>query len=523
MNPTLAEPQVTSPWRTALPAWLALVVVILLLYRDTGMTMVGIWSRSDTFAHAFLVPPISMWLIWRQRHQLAAMTPRPWPWALPLMAVVAAVWLLADLVLVGAAAQFSLVAMLILSVPAVLGLHVALAILFPLLFLFFAVPFGEFMMLPMMEWTADFVVRALQLTGIPVYREGLQFVIPSGNWSVIDECSGVRYLIASFMVGTLFAYLNYRSYWRRAVFMLVAILVPIVANWLRAYIIVMMGHLSGNKIAVGVDHLLYGWVFFGVVIFVMFIVGARWSEPDDAPHEGQASWATAPAAGAALGAMTVASALALLLAALPHAALWGLQRVEAAAGEPKLELPMTLSQGWSSEGARMVDWGPKFSNPSLQTTRAYAAPTGTVGVYLAYYRGQSNDRKLVSSLNAVVGINDRTWNRVGSGVRSVDTQGGPAVFKTTELLGPAAAGSARRSQMVVWNLYWIDGRFITSDVGAKLAGAMARLRGRGDEGAALVLYADEATPAASTAALQAFVRANLAPLNALLQAARDAR
>ena len=77
--------------------------------------------------------------------------------------------------------------------------------------------------------------------------------------------------------------------------------------------------------------------------------------------------------------------------------------------------------------------------------------------------------------------------------------------------------------MVVWNLYWIDGRFVTSDVGAKLAGAMARLRGRGDEGAALVLYADEATPAGSSAALEAFVRANLTSLNTLLLRTRDTR
>ena len=76
-------------------------------------------------------------------------------------------------------------------------------------------PFGEFALPALMEWTADFTVFALQLSGIPVFREGQHFVIPSGNWSVIDECSGVRYLMASFMVGTLFAYLNYRSYKRR--------------------------------------------------------------------------------------------------------------------------------------------------------------------------------------------------------------------------------------------------------------------------------------------------------------------
>ena len=55
-------------------------------------------------------------------------------------------------------------------------------------------------------------------------------------------------------------------------------MVPIVANWLRAYMIVMIGHLSDNKFAVGVDHLIYGWLFFGVVILLMYGVGSLWRE-----------------------------------------------------------------------------------------------------------------------------------------------------------------------------------------------------------------------------------------------------
>lgn len=246
LTPTVAA----SPWRPALLALGAVLLALGVLYAETVSAMVGIWYRSETFAHAFLVPPIALWLIWRQRDALAQLTPRPQPWVLLGLAAFAGMWLLADLVLVNAAAQFAWVAMLVLAVPAVLGFQVALAILFPLLFLFFAVPMGEFMLDPMMKWTADFTVAALR-SAASVYREGLQFVIPSGSWSVVEACSGVRYLIASFMVGTLFAYLNYRSWKRRTVFMAVSILVPIVANWLRAYMIVMLGHLSGNTIAVG--------------------------------------------------------------------------------------------------------------------------------------------------------------------------------------------------------------------------------------------------------------------------------
>jgi exosortase A len=515
----------TRPWRMALPAVLVLVAAILLLYRDTALAMVEIWSRSDTFAHAFLVPPISLWLIWRQRERLKGLTPRPMPWLLLPLAAVAAVWLLADLMLVNAAAQFALVAMLVLAVPAVLGRQVAQAILFPLLFLFFSVPFGEFMLPAMMEWTADFVVFALQVSGIPVYREGLQFVIPSGNWSVVEACSGVRYLIASFMVGTLFAYLNYRSTRRRVIFMAASIAVPIVANWLRAYMIVMLGHLSGNTIAVGVDHLVYGWVFFGVVIMVMFVIGARWSEPDEAratvtPLQDRQRVDGPPTPGA----IAVTTLLAALITVLPHATVRGLQAAEMAANTARLELPTALSTGWVAGEPVVPAWQPAFANPSIVSQRTFSTGRGpAVGVYLGYYRSQGPQRKLVGSQNALVKSQDRDWNLLVTGRHTLVVDGADLAVRTAQVLGRPSAADARRPQLVVWQLYWIDGRWVSGDVQTKLLNAWARLRGRGDDGAVLVMHATDESSAAATAALEAFTQANIAALGGLLRQTRDSR
>ena len=515
-----------SPWRTALPAFLVLAATILLLYRDTAMTMVGIWWRSETFAHAFLVLPISLWLVWRQREQLAALTPRAQPGVLMPLLAASVVWLLSDLVVVNAASQFAFVAMLVLAVPAVLGFEIALAILFPLLFLFFAVPFGEFMLPAMMEWTADFTVFALQVTGVPVFREGQHFAIPSGNWSVIDECSGVRYLMASFTVGTLFAYLNYRSYKRRAIFMLVSLLAPILANWLRAYLIVMMAHLSGNKIATGVDHILYGWVFFGAIIFIMFMIGARWSEPDESPAGARAAGGVSRLAGGlpvSTRPMLFAALAGAVVALLPHLTLGALQRAEGVAAKAKVDLPLHLADGWAADGAQLVAWAPQFGNPSAVAARAYTGPAGTVGVYLAYYRGQSDDRKLVSSQNVLVGMRDREWNLPVAGGRVVAVGGQTITVRTAEILGQTQPGAARRPHLVVWRVYWVDGRFVAGDAATKILGGLARLRGRGDEGAAIVLYADGETVASSNATLESFVQANLGGLNAMLQSTHDAR
>src|SRR5678816_4685926 len=97
---------------------------------------------------------------------------------------------------------------------------------------FFAVPFGEGLLPILMEWTADVTVGALRVTGIPVYREGNYFVLPSGAWSVVEACSGVRYLIAAFMVGCIFAWLHYRTSIKRVVFVCLA---PVSYTHLRAH------------------------------------------------------------------------------------------------------------------------------------------------------------------------------------------------------------------------------------------------------------------------------------------------
>jgi exosortase A len=520
MNAPLAINRVEAPqaWRRTLPALGLLILAIVGLYYDSFRAMVVIWDRSETFAHCFLVLPISVWLIWRRRADLAQQTPRPCPWLLVAMGLAAFVWLLGKLVVVDAASQWFATTLLILAVPTVLGWRVAKVILFPLLYLYFAVPFGEFLMPQLMQSTADFTVAALRLSGIPVYREGLQFVIPSGNWSVVEACSGVRYLMASFMVGTLFAYLNYRSWRRRVAFGIVSLVVPVLANWLRAYMIVMLGHLSGNRLAVGVDHLIYGWVFFGVVITLVFMVGARWAEAPAEPvssHDARAQ-AVGPAdAWQAWG--TAAAALLLLL--LPPALLGQLTAAESAR-QPHLVAPV-LQGGWVADDRTAAgQWRPEFKNPSVELLRRYHDGQGRqVGLFVGYYRGQGDARKLISSENVLVTSQDTEWNPVETGtVRPAAGAMAPLV-RQTRLLPAGAAGRAGTGRLA-WQLYWVDGRWMHRDTEAKLAGAWQRLRGQGDDSAVLVLYADDGSvPAAQV--LEGFVRENLAMIEAGLKATRD--
>lgn len=522
---SLVRPILAPRWPAALLPFLVLVVALLAVYHQTAAAMVSIWMRSETYAHAFVVPPIVLWLAWRQRSALALLTPRPSPWALPLLAGAALVWLLSTLVSVNSMMQLAFTAMLVLAVPAALGWSVAGALAFPLIFLFFAVPVGEFLTPMMMQATADFTVMALRLSGIPVYREGLQFVIPSGNWSVVEACSGVRYLMASFMVGSLFAYLNYRSLKRRLVFVAVAIVMPVLANWVRAYMIVMLGHLSNNEIATGADHLIYGWVFFGVVIMAMFFIGARWSEPDPAAPTADSGRARrSPVAPRPELAWVVVFA-AVLLVATP-ALLLRTWTTPVSSQAPDLQLPDAMSPDWVGSDRPLPEWQPSFADPSVQRRRTYvsrADSAAVVGVHIAYFRAQNDIRKLVSSSNVLVRGEDRGWNHLSSSTRSLPTATDVLHVRVSELLAAPSTARSARDRLQVWQMYWVAGRFTSSDVMAKILGAWQRISGQGDDAAIVLIYAAEAAPGAASVLLESFARTNFGALETVLRATRAAR
>ena len=495
-----------------------LMIATLGLYRNTALGMAALWSSAETFAHGFIVPVISLWLLWRKRKTLIALAPSFAPaWsALPFVAAAGLVWLVGDVAAVNAASQFAFVALMVLCVPAVAGWPATRAVLFPLGFLFFAVPFGDFLLPVLMARTADFTVMALRATGIPVYRDGLQFVIPSGTWSVVEACSGVRYLLASLMVGALFAYLNYRTAKRRMLFMLVAIAVPIVANWLRAYMIVMIGHFSGNQLAVGVDHLIYGWVFFGLVIGAMFMIGSRWSEPpveDTVPARPNETAAEACAGQRPWAA--VAGAMALL--ALP---LFALQALTAAEDHSTPQLAQPAIEGATvAEATALPALAPAFVNPAATLERRYSAQGRPVGLYVGYYRGQGPTRKLVSSANALVRSNDPQWIQPEAGVRSVAFQEREIVVKTARLRRSVSSSDA--TTLVAWQVYWVNGRFESNEARAKAWGAWYRLLGRGDDGAVIVVYTQEQVSGDASAVLEGFVRKHLGDIEFQLRKTRD--
>jgi exosortase/archaeosortase family protein len=209
---------------------------------------------------------------------------------------------------------------------------------------------------------------------------------------VAVACSGIRYLIASFTLGTLFAYLNYTSNKKRLIFILFSLVLPLLANGIRAYGIVMIAYLSDMKYATGVDHLIYGWVFFGLVIFIMFAVGSIWSDPvEKQPTDSQEN----PRGNIDIRALLKAS-LGLLLV------------ITLAAGYKSIMQNTTVGKQVNLSQINQIEepitdpsWLPVFQNPST----VQAGQSDGLDVFVAYYQANEQNSEMINTTNWVFNIN----------------------------------------------------------------------------------------------------------------------
>ena len=315
-------PRGETAWGRTLPllggAWLA---ILALFWRDAAQIF-DIWWNISTYNHCLLILPILGWLVWQRKEELAALTPAAWWPGLGWSALAAVFWLIGDALDINFARHLALVMMLQGAVLALCGPMVARGLAFPLFFSFFLVPFGDELIYPLQVLTADMSMVLLGWSGVPAHLNGLYISTAAGLFHVAEACSGVKFLIAMLALGTLIANLCFESHRRRALLLIACVIVPIVANGIRAWGTMIIAHHRGLDFAAGFDHIFYGWIFFGIVIaLVMAMAWPFFDKAADAPAfdparlQGDVSMRIEPlpATAATVGIPALALAFAALL------------------------------------------------------------------------------------------------------------------------------------------------------------------------------------------------------------------
>lgn len=341
---TATESAPTPPaWRPAALALLLGLAALLAVFWDEAAAAVRVWETSTAYNHCWLIAPIAAWLAWQRRHRLAEIAPRPEP-ALALLAIPPALaWLVAERLGIMEGRQLTAWALIQVFVLAVIGWRAAAAMAIPLAYTIFLVPFGGFTVPYLQLITAHFIDLGLDIWGISHFVDGLLIETPAGLFHVAEACAGLRFAIAALAFGALYAATMFRSPGRRLIVMALAIIVPIIANGLRALGIVIAAEYLGSAEAAAADHIIYGWGFFSVVLLLLILAGLPFREDrPEQPGEGWWRRLVGPAVRPRPALLAGAAVLGVALAAAGPAAAATLQAEGARAPDepaPRLALP----------------------------------------------------------------------------------------------------------------------------------------------------------------------------------------
>jgi exosortase A len=282
-NSPAAVPAPSAAWLAPLAALALAWAALALLFRSDWEAMAGQWWNSSSYNHILLIPLIVAWLVRQRVQELARLAPRGWWPGLILFAGALLLWLLGAFSGLSSARQLGAVAMLLAAVPTIFGPKVAWGLAFPLGYMFLLVPIGDELVPPLQMVTAALAAGLVRLSQIPAAIDGVFITTPAGLFEVAEACSGVKFLTAMFAFGVLAAHLCFRSWRRRAAFLVVCLVAPILANGVRAWGTIMAAQFVGAEAASGLDHIVYGWVFFALV--VAMVIAASWRFFDRAPDD----------------------------------------------------------------------------------------------------------------------------------------------------------------------------------------------------------------------------------------------
>jgi exosortase A len=274
----------TRPWRQA-AGLLALGVLLFgIAFIHEATAAIHVWLASTAYNHCWLILPIATYLAWERRAGVARLTPSAEPRAALLAIPFALGWLMANRLGIMEGRQLAAMALLQCLILGILGRQAYWYFRAPLWYLFFLVPFGGFLVAPLQHFTALFAADGLSLLGIAHYLHGTTIEISAGAFRIAQACAGLRFLIAAIAFAVLYALVIFRSTGRRLIFIAVCLIVPVIANGFRALGIIWLGYAEGSAKAAATDHVLYGYIFFSLVLLIIILLGLPFRE-DQAPPQ----------------------------------------------------------------------------------------------------------------------------------------------------------------------------------------------------------------------------------------------
>lgn len=261
--------------------FLAIIVsIIIIAYYQVFLWWYDRCTGIDSYySHAFLIPFISGFLIWKKRLILLAKKPEICIWGLSIIIFACLMHIAGTILYVFSISGFSFFFLIIGMMLYLFGKEITFLMTFPLAYLLFMFPLPlaalNAISFPLKMIVAELGTKLVQIVGIPIYREGFNISLPLGNLVVGNPCSGLRSLISFLAIGSIFAYLLPVSMFKKLFMFIISIPIAIASNILRVPILIIIAYKKGIIYASpeSIWHDASGALVFIVGLLLFYLIG----------------------------------------------------------------------------------------------------------------------------------------------------------------------------------------------------------------------------------------------------------
>ncbi|MEQ8765239.1 MAG: exosortase/archaeosortase family protein [Planctomycetota bacterium] len=264
---------------------LVLVALLGATYAETFYWMVDRWlAPSSYYSHGFIVPLVSIWMVWKERQKLAALPLAPSVWGWLFLATGLGVHLVSLFLRVHFTSGVTLPWVIFGAVLFLFGREHARQLRLPIVFSLFMIPLPmavieklafrlKLIATESSVWIASQVGWATESRGSLIY-------LPSGETLIVgDVCSGLRSLIALLTLGFLFATAFSRlSVPRRVLLFVLSVPIAVASNVVRLVSLCALGHYVSAEFASGPAHYAFGFGIYIVALGLLFLTERALSE-----------------------------------------------------------------------------------------------------------------------------------------------------------------------------------------------------------------------------------------------------
>ena len=243
----------------------------LFFFKDTFFSLFGFWVADDSYSHGLLLLPITIFFLVKEIRVRQKMKLHLNISIFSLSALCSLGWAFSRMIDLDSLEYLFLIILGYLLIRYFFGGNPKRYLYLPCFFLLLAIP-SWWIVVPLLQsLTIDIVTLALETFRITSFIEGRFVTIPSGVFVIADGCSGLKYFLSGLLIAVIIVYLSEISLKKTFLFMLLAFFLSLMANWLRVFIIILIGYFSEMRSGLVADHEILGWVIFFLVLSPIFI------------------------------------------------------------------------------------------------------------------------------------------------------------------------------------------------------------------------------------------------------------